>query len=79
MPGQVGVCEFGSLSNLGQTEEVFKIHTYKPMIFAKRGVYVLSEDCNSMGNLSLYLGVKKTYLQANLGNIGVNIHPRCVF
>ena len=42
-----------------QTEEVFKIHTYKSRTFAKRrskrGVFVQSEDCNSMRNLTLYV------------------------
>ena len=51
------------------------------MIFAKRGVYVLSEDCNSMGNLSLYVGLKKHISKLTSVVqicIRVNIHFRCV-
>ena len=42
-----------------QPEELFKIHTYNQGFLTKRGVYVQSEDCNSMGNLTLYVGSKK--------------------
>ena len=52
----VGMC-----SDPCQTEEHFKIHTNRG---SKQGVYVQSEDCNSVWNLTLYVS-QKTYLQAN--------------
>ena len=65
----MGVCLY---LDRRQTEEIFKIHTYKPRIFAKQGskreVYVQSEDFNSMENLTLYVKLKKRC--ANLGSIG---------
>ena len=45
---------------------------------SKWGVYVQSQDCNSMGNLTLYVG-SKTYLQANLGSMGITSSSLCVY
>ena len=69
--------------DLRQTEEDFKIHAYKPRIFAKwgskGGVYVQSEDCKLNGEPHSVCVAQKTSLQANLDSIGVNIHARSVF